>query len=71
MLPATPCTSMAVWSWYEKPRRAPPKPVWQRRGNMLCDRAVTLVFDASPEGGVHDGRGRRGARCEKHFPASH
>ena len=32
--------------------RACPEPIWHGRGIMLCDRAVTLAFDAVPDGGT-------------------
>jgi hypothetical protein len=37
------------------PTRFPANLIWHFRGNMLCDRTVTLAFDAVPESGAHYG----------------
>jgi len=38
---------MAVWSWYEAVELFPGAVDLQYRGNMLCDRAVTLISTQS------------------------
>ena len=51
--PARPCTSMAVWPWYEAVEPLAGAVDLQCRGSMLCDRTVTLMSTRS--------RGRSGA----------